>query len=195
VDRQVSKRVDRHHRPDRPLAHVNKGHRGERVDLAVEGELAPPGHDHHQDLHLVVAVRVDAIAETEPDQVGLQVLSVQLPQGAWPVPGRREGDQVDRRNGVAHPTMLSSHTRWSQRITAATRSALLRQALPFLGGDPGDQAGAARVAGAEDRGLALCDRESRRSLEVEAVGDKHHIPVRLVPEGSRSRRPRHDFRR
>src|SRR5687767_1921281 len=67
----------------------------------------------------------------------------------------------------------SGSDRRSDRPTL--RSALLRQALPLLGGDPGDQAGAARVAGAEDRGLALCDRESRRSLEVEAVGDEHRI--------------------
>jgi hypothetical protein len=37
------------------------------------------------------------------------------------------------------------------------RSALLGQGLPFLGGDPRDQAGAAGVAGGEDRGLALPD--------------------------------------
>jgi hypothetical protein len=37
------------------------------------------------------------------------------------------------------------------------RSALLGQGLPFLGGDPRDQAGAASVAGGEDRGLALPD--------------------------------------
>ena len=62
VDRQVGKRpVDGHHRPDRPRWHVDKGHRGERVDLAVEGELAPAGHDHHQDLHLVVPMRLDPI--------------------------------------------------------------------------------------------------------------------------------------
>jgi hypothetical protein len=63
----------------------------------------------------------------------------------------------------------------ADRIGQRLRSALLRQALPFLGGDPGDQAGATRVAGAEDRGFALCDRESRRFLEIEAVGDEHRI--------------------
>lgn len=111
MDREVGKGpVDRHYCPDRPLRHVDKGHRGERVDLAVEGELAPAGHDHHQDVHLVVPMRLDAIPQAEPDQVGLQVLSGQPPQGAWPVPGRREAGQVDRRNSVAHPTMFSSHT-------------------------------------------------------------------------------------
>ena len=45
----------------------------------------------------------------------------------------------------------------AEQIGQRLRSALLRQALPFLGGDPRDQAGAARVAGAEDRGLALPD--------------------------------------
>jgi hypothetical protein len=63
VDRQVGKRsVDRHHCPDRPLRQVDKGHRGERVDPAFEGELAPASHDHHQDRHLVVSMRLDPIA-------------------------------------------------------------------------------------------------------------------------------------
>ena len=43
MDRQVSERpVDRHHRPDRPLGQVGEGHRGKRVDLAVEGQLTQP---------------------------------------------------------------------------------------------------------------------------------------------------------
>jgi hypothetical protein len=36
--------------------------------------LAPAADDHHQDIDLVVPVRLDAIALVEPDQVGLQVL-------------------------------------------------------------------------------------------------------------------------
>jgi hypothetical protein len=124
VDRQVGKRpVDCHHCPDCPLGHVDKGHRGERVDLVVEGELAPAGHDHHQHLHLVVPMRLDPIPQAEPDQVGLQVLSIQPPQGAWPVPGRGEAGQVDRSNSVVHPTIFSSpyRTRWSQRTPRTRR--------------------------------------------------------------------------
>jgi virginiamycin B lyase len=90
---------------------MDKGHRGERVDLAVEGELPPASHDHHQDLHLVVPMGLDAVPQAEPDQVGLEVLSIQPPQGAWPVPRRREAGQVNRRISVAHPTMFASHTR------------------------------------------------------------------------------------
>ncbi len=63
VDRQVDKRpADRHHRPDRPLGQVDQGHRSKRVDLAAEGELASAGDDHHHDIHLVVSMRLDAIA-------------------------------------------------------------------------------------------------------------------------------------
>jgi len=50
------------------------------VGLAVKGQLAPARDDHHQHLDLVVAVRRDAIAPVEPDQVGLQVLAIQPPQ-------------------------------------------------------------------------------------------------------------------
>ena len=66
-------------------------------------------------------MRLDAIPESKSDQVGLQVLSIQPPQGAWPVPGHREAGQVDRRNCVAHSPMFSSHIRRSQRLPAATR--------------------------------------------------------------------------
>jgi hypothetical protein len=87
---------------------VDKGHWGERVDLAVEGEFAPAGHDHDQDLHLVVPMRLDPIPQAEPDQVGLEVFSIQPPQGASPVSGRREAGPVDQSERVAHPTMVSS---------------------------------------------------------------------------------------
>jgi hypothetical protein len=66
-------------RSDRPLGQVGEGHRGELVDLAVKGELAPTEDDHHQHLDLVVAVGLDAVAGVEADQVGLQVLPVQPP--------------------------------------------------------------------------------------------------------------------
>jgi hypothetical protein len=52
--------------------------------------------------------------------VGLQVLSIQPPQGTWSVPSRREAGQVDRRSSIAHPTLFSSHNRLSQCIPAGT---------------------------------------------------------------------------
>jgi hypothetical protein len=61
-------------------------HRGELVDLAVKGQLAPAEDDHHQHVDLVVAVRLDAVAPAEPDEVGLQVLPVEPPQRPWMVP-------------------------------------------------------------------------------------------------------------
>jgi len=50
---------------------VGDDHRGQLVDLAVKGQLAPACDDHQQHLDLVVAVRLDAITLAEPDQVGL----------------------------------------------------------------------------------------------------------------------------
>jgi len=109
MDRQVGERpVDRHDRPDRPLGQVGEDHRGERVDLAVEGQLAPAGDNHHQHVDLVVAVRLDAIALAEPDEVGLQVLPVEPPQSPWAVSARREAGQVDWRDGVTHAAMFAS---------------------------------------------------------------------------------------
>jgi hypothetical protein len=109
MDRQVGERpVDRHHRPDRPLGQVGEDHRGERVNVAVEGQLAPAGDDHHQHVDLVVAVRLDAVAPAEPDEVGLQVLPVEPPQSPLAVSARREAGQVDWRDGVAHAAMFAS---------------------------------------------------------------------------------------
>ena len=85
VDRQVRQRpIDRLDRSDRPLGQVSDDHRGQRVDLAVKGQLAPAENDHHQHLDLVVAVGLDAITPVEPDQVGLQVLAIQPPQTPKP---------------------------------------------------------------------------------------------------------------
>jgi hypothetical protein len=41
------------------------------VDLGVKDELTLAGRHHHQDLYLVVGMRLDAIPQAEPDQVGL----------------------------------------------------------------------------------------------------------------------------
>jgi hypothetical protein len=72
VDRQVRQRpIDGRDRSDRPLGQVSDDHRGQLVDLAVKGQLAPACDDHQQHLDLVVAVRLDAITLAEPDQVGL----------------------------------------------------------------------------------------------------------------------------
>jgi hypothetical protein len=46
------------------------------VDLAADGQLASARPDHHHDLHLVVSMRLDAIARAETDQVGLQVFPI-----------------------------------------------------------------------------------------------------------------------
>ena len=111
VDRQVGERpVDGLYRSDRPLGQVGDDDRGELVDLAVKGQFAPAGDDHHQHVDLVVAVPLDAIALAEPDQVGLQVLSIQPPQRPWMAPARREAGQVDRRDGVRHAAIFPSHT-------------------------------------------------------------------------------------
>ena len=124
MDRQVGERpIDRHHRPDRPLGQVGEDHRGERVDLAVKGQLTPTGDHHHQHLDLVVAVRLDTIAPAKPDQVGLQVLPIKPPQRPWMVPGRREAGQVNWRDGVMHTAMFPSHaigpaSRWDLEIAA-----------------------------------------------------------------------------
>jgi hypothetical protein len=88
---------------------VSNGHRGQLVDLAVKGQLAPAEDHHHQHIDLVVAVRLDAIALVEADQVGLQVLPVEPPQRPWMVPARREAGQVDRRDGVRHAAIFPSH--------------------------------------------------------------------------------------
>jgi hypothetical protein len=107
MDRQVHEGpVDWLHRPDRPLGQVGDDHRGELVDLAVKGQLAPAEDDHHQHVDLVVAVRLDAIAPAEPDEVGLQVLPVEPPQRPWMVPPRGEAGQVDRRDGVRHAAIF-----------------------------------------------------------------------------------------
>lgn len=89
-------------------------HRGERVELAVKGQLAQAENDHHQHIDLVVAVRLDAIAPAEPDQVGLQVLPLQPPQRPGMVPARGEAGQVDRRNGVRHAAIFPSQTTLSR---------------------------------------------------------------------------------
>jgi hypothetical protein len=79
------------------------------VDLAVKGQLAPARDDHHQHLDLVVAVRLDAIALVEPDQVGLQVLPVQPPPRPGMALARSEAGQVDRRDSVRHAAIFPSH--------------------------------------------------------------------------------------
>jgi hypothetical protein len=89
---------------------VGDDHRGELVDLAVKGQLAPATDDHHQHLDLVVAVGLDAIALVEPDQVGLQVLPIQPPQRPWMVPARGEAGQVDRRDRIRHATIFPFQT-------------------------------------------------------------------------------------
>ena len=66
------------------------------MDLAVKGQLAPTEDNDHQDVDLVVTVRLDAITPAEPDQVGLQVLPVEPPQRPWMATGRGEAGQVDR---------------------------------------------------------------------------------------------------
>jgi hypothetical protein len=109
VDRQVGERpIDGLDRSDRPLGQVGDDHRGELVDLAVKGQLAPAEDDHHQHVDLVVAVRLDAIALVEPDQVGLQVLGVQPSPRPWMVPPRGEAGQVDRRGGIRHAAIFHS---------------------------------------------------------------------------------------
>ena len=87
---------------------MSDDHRGQLVDLAVKGQLAPAEDDHHQHVDLVVAVRLDAIAPAEPDEVGLQVLPVEPPQRPWMVPPRGEAGQVDRRDGVRHAAIFHS---------------------------------------------------------------------------------------
>jgi hypothetical protein len=74
---------------------VSDEHWGQLVDLAVQGQLVPAGDDHHQHLDLVVAVRLDAIAWAEPDQVGLQVLPIEPPQRPRMATGRGQAGQVD----------------------------------------------------------------------------------------------------
>jgi hypothetical protein len=107
VDRQVHEEpVDWLHRSDRPLGQMGDDHRGELVDLAVKGQLAPAEDDHDQHVDLVVAVRLDAIAPAEPDEVGLQVLPVEPPPRPWMVPPRREAGQVDWRDGVRHAAIF-----------------------------------------------------------------------------------------
>jgi len=111
MDREVRERpVDGRDRPDRPRGQVSDDHRGQLVDLAVKGQLAPTENDHHQHLDLVVAVGLDAIAPAEPDQVGLQILSVQPPPRPWMVPARGEAGQIDRRHGVRHAAIFPSQT-------------------------------------------------------------------------------------
>jgi hypothetical protein len=89
---------------------VSDHHRGEVVDLAVKGQLAPTLDDHHQHLDLVVAVGLDAITLAEPYQVGLQILPVEPPQRPGMVSGRRQAGQVDRRDRVSHATIFPSPT-------------------------------------------------------------------------------------
>jgi hypothetical protein len=104
VDRQIRQRpIHGRHRPDRPLGQVSDDHRGQLVNLAVKGQLAPTEDDHHQHLDLVVAVRLDAITPAEPDQVGLQVLPVQPPPRPGMAPASCEAGQVDRRIGSGMP--------------------------------------------------------------------------------------------
>jgi hypothetical protein len=97
---------------------VGDDHRGERVDLAVKGQLAPAEDDHHQHIDLVVAVRLDAIAPVEPDQVGLQVLPLQPPQRPWMTPARGKAGQVDRRDGVRLVAVILLGATWTlaQRV-------------------------------------------------------------------------------
>jgi hypothetical protein len=49
------------------VRYVGEDHRSERVDLTVEGQLAPAVDHYHQHVDLVVAVRLDAIAPAELD--------------------------------------------------------------------------------------------------------------------------------
>jgi len=79
------------------------------VDLAIKGQLAPTEDDHHQHIHLVVAVGLDAIAVVEPDQVGLQLLPIQPPPRTGMATGRSEAGQVDRRDGVRYAAIFLSH--------------------------------------------------------------------------------------
>ena len=124
MDRQVCQRpIDRHNRPDRPPGQVRKDHRGERVDLAVQGQLAPAGDDHHQHVDLVVAVRLDAIAPAEPDHVGLQVLPIEPPYRPRTVRGGREAGQVEWRDTVTHAAMIHPKP-WVREAMATWRSLL-----------------------------------------------------------------------
>jgi hypothetical protein len=98
---------------------VGDDHRGQLVDLAVKGQLAPAEDDHHQHVDLVVPVRLDAIALVKPDQVGLQVLPVQPPQRpGWFPPAAR----LARSTGATASGMPpSSHPIPSHVIVARAR--------------------------------------------------------------------------
>jgi hypothetical protein len=107
-DRYAQRPIGGVDRSDRSLGQVSDDHRGQLVDLAVKGQLAPTEDDHHQHLDLVVAVRRDAIALVEPDQVGLQVLPVQPPPRPGMVPAR--GQAARSTGGTASGMPPSSQT-------------------------------------------------------------------------------------
>jgi hypothetical protein len=91
---------------------VGDDHRGELVELAVKGQLTLAEDDHHQHVDLVVAVRLDAIALVEPDEIGLQVLPVEPPpRPGWFPPAARlarsTGGMASGMPPSSHPTPSS----------------------------------------------------------------------------------------
>ena len=127
--------------------------------------------DHYQHLDLVVAVRLDAVALVEPDQVGLQVLSVEpppalrrhRPRRGWP--GRPEGwAQACRHLPIPDhhlPNARNGGRGLSAGFSAAIRKAFRRGAWAKHDLAGTDEPGGIAAVGVMKRPRRRCQRRVR----------------------------------